>query len=142
MSRLIIQICHCSNFVPMFRQITALIFLMAFVSQTFSTPFMMLDYYANTSAYAKNCINKARPKMHCNGKCQVMKKMKEQEKKEQENAERRSSGKYEVLAAISFFPAVLTPAPIGLANATNLQQYNISLPNPSFDFFQPPRCAC
>ena len=33
--------------------------------------------------YAKNCINKARPKLHCNGKCQMMKKMRKRKKKKQ-----------------------------------------------------------
>jgi len=62
-------------FTAMFKKITATILLLAFVSQTFAGPFIMLDYFVNTAAYAKNCINKARPKMHCNGKCQAMKKI-------------------------------------------------------------------
>lgn len=49
----------------------------------------------NTGKYAKNCINKAKPKLHCNGKCQLMKKMQEEEKKDQENQERRLQNKYE-----------------------------------------------
>ena len=62
----------------------------------------MGDYYSNTAAYAKNCINKAKPQMHCNGKCQMMKKLKAQEKKDQQNPERRNS-KEDVLSSKSFF---------------------------------------
>lgn len=91
----------------MFKKITATILLLAFVSQTFAGPFVMLDYYLNTVAYAKNCINKARPQMHCNGKCQAMKKIQEEEKKEQQNAERKAEGKMQqVLSSRSFFCTV------------------------------------
>ena len=43
--------------------------------------------------------------MHCNGKCQMMKKIKEQEKKDQQNSERRS-GKEDVLSSKSFFASL------------------------------------
>jgi hypothetical protein len=95
-------------FATMFKKITATILLLAFVSQTFAGPFIMLDYFMNKAAYAKNCINKARPKMHCNGKCQAMKKIQEEEKKEQQNAERKAEGKVQVLSAKSFFCSVKT----------------------------------
>ena len=39
----------------------------------------MADYMVNLEAYKKACVNKARPMMHCNGKCQMFKKMKKQE---------------------------------------------------------------
>lgn len=45
----------------------------------------LLSYYANTKAYAEFCINKAKPGLHCNGKCQLAKKIQQEEKKEQNN---------------------------------------------------------
>lgn len=89
----------------MFRQIITAVFLLAFLSQTFYKAVIVMDYYTNTAAYAKNCENKARPKLHCNGKCQMMKKLQEEEKKEQENAERRM-GINEVISSRSFFTAI------------------------------------
>jgi hypothetical protein len=86
----------------MFRQIVTTIFLLAFVSQTFDKVLIVVDYYTNTTAYAKNCENKTRPQMHCNGKCQMMKKLKEEEKKEQSTTERRL-GLNEVVSSGSFF---------------------------------------
>jgi hypothetical protein len=77
--------------------------LSAFVVQTFSKPFIVLDYFANTRAYAKNCENKARPAMHCNGKCQMMKKLQQEEKQSKENAERKGNYKIEVLSSRSFY---------------------------------------
>ena len=52
-----------------------------------------MDYYSNTAQYAKECINKSRPKLHCNGRCAMMKKLKADEKKDQENPERKSDNK-------------------------------------------------
>ena len=92
----------------MFKQITATILLLAFVAQTFASPFIMLDYFVNTAAYAKNCINKARPKMHCNGKCQAMKKIEEQEKKDMQDSQRKAENKLPVLSSKSFFCSVKT----------------------------------
>ncbi len=58
----------------MFRKITAIISGMVFVSQTFAGTFIMLNYFLNTAAHAKNCVNKAKPKMQCNGKCLAIQK--------------------------------------------------------------------
>lgn len=79
---------------------------MAFLAQTFSKTFIVAGYYANTAAYAKNCENKAKPKMHCNGKCQVMKKLKQEENKDKQNPERKSENKNEVLSSKSFFTSL------------------------------------
>lgn len=89
----------------MFKQIIAFVFLLAFGVQTFSKAFIVFDYFANTKAYAKNCENKAKPIMHCNGKCQMMKKLKQEEKKDEQNPERKSENKNEiVLSSKSFYP--------------------------------------
>ena len=47
----------------MFKPVTASILLIAFVAQTFTGPFIMLDYFVNTAAYAENCVNKAKPNL-------------------------------------------------------------------------------
>jgi hypothetical protein len=88
------------------RQLVALFILTAFLAQTFSKTFVVMDYYANTAAFAQNCENKARPAMHCNGKCQMMKKLKQQEKKEAENAERKGSLQMEVISSKAFFASI------------------------------------
>lgn len=94
----------------MFKQVTAILLLLAFSAQTFSSPFAILDYYVNTAAYAKNCVNKAKPKIHCNGKCQVMKKLQEEEKKGQQNNEQKTVSKVQVLSSRSFFSLLIIPA--------------------------------
>ncbi len=124
-------------FAPMFKKITATILLLAFVSQTFAGPFIMLDYFMNKAAYAKNCINKARPKMHCNGKCQAMKKIQEEEKKEQQNEERKADAKTPVLSSKSFF-ATIQPATIIVLKAIAFES-EYPLTDISYDFFHPPQ---
>lgn len=90
----------------MLRPLTASLFLLAFLIQMFSGQFITLDYYLNTGAYVKNCVNKARPKMHCNGKCQAMKKIQQQESKDQQNTERKQDGSNTVLSSGSSFCTV------------------------------------
>lgn len=85
------------------RQVRALIFFLPFVVSMFSGQLISLDYAVNTAAYAKNCENKTRPYLHCNGKCQLMKKIKEQKKKEQENTNNKPKCKTIVLSSKSFF---------------------------------------
>ncbi|WP_121356755.1 hypothetical protein [Flavisolibacter nicotianae] len=87
----------------MYRQIAAILLILAFAAYSFSQAVIVLDYYANTASFAKNCENKARPMLHCNGKCQMMKKLKEQEKKEEQNPERKGGNRNEVVYAKSSF---------------------------------------
>ena len=88
----------------LYKRLISLFFLVSFLSQSFNSAFIIADYKLNTALYAKNCINKAKPKLHCNGKCQMMKKIQEEEKKDAENAERKSENKNEVvLSSKSFF---------------------------------------
>lgn len=71
-------------------KIFATIFLtFAIFIQTFSTFIIRADFYVNRSYIAKNlCINKDKPMMHCNGKCYLSKKLKQQEKQDQSPASR------------------------------------------------------
>jgi hypothetical protein len=60
----------------------AILLMLLFSVQTFSTWLWVLDYQVNKAYIAKNrCINKARPQLHCNGKCQLAKKLAEEEKR-------------------------------------------------------------
>lgn len=104
----------------MLKSLAALLLLLAFSAQTFNKALIELDYYVNTSAFAKNCENKAKPMMHCNGKCQMMKKLKEEEKKDHQNPERKMDNKNEVVWSSSSFASIelkkiQVPVP-GLAN--------------------------
>jgi hypothetical protein len=56
-------------------------FMLLMFAQTFSKWVVVMEYNLNQDFIAKNlCINKTKPKLHCNGKCQMMKKLAEEEK--------------------------------------------------------------
>jgi len=96
-----------SKLKELFRFLVSLIFLLAVLLQTFSKDFVVLDYYINTDSYAKNCVNKEKPKLQCKGKCQMMKKAKEEEKKEQDKPSGRERNKRDIfLSSKSFFPSI------------------------------------
>lgn len=90
----------------MFKQLTAAILLLAFTVSTFNKAAIVVGYFANTAAFAKNCENKAKPQLHCNGRCQMMKKLKQEEKKETRNPERSMKYQDEVLSSRSFFASL------------------------------------
>ena len=111
--------------------------MMAFMIQMFSGQFIMLDYYFNTVAYEKNCENKTRPKLHCNGQCQAMKKVRQQEKQEQENTTHKQDNINKVISAESFFGCVPVPFP-GQSIIAELQ-LNPNVTDRSFSVFHPPQ---
>jgi len=71
----------------MIRYISAILLLCAFAIQSFNGVFIVLNYYANTASYSKDCVNRFRPQLHCEGKCVMMKKMIEAEKKDQQSSQ-------------------------------------------------------
>lgn len=80
--------------------------------QTFSSFILQTGFYLNRSYIAANlCVNKDKPMMHCNGKCYLTKKIKEQEKQDRQTPVSKSE-KFDV---IPFF----VPAPIELANTSS-----------------------
>lgn len=124
----------------MFRQIAAIFLLIAFTAQVFNRTVIVLDYNINTAAFAKNCENKAKPMMHCNGKCQMMKKLKEEEKKEQQSPERKADNKNEVVSSKSFF-TTLSFQKLSLQNEFP-SYFNPSISKGiSSEFFHPPGLA-
>lgn len=69
---------------------------------------ILLDYTVNKQSYEMKCCNKSNPKMKCHGRCQMMKKLQEEEKKEQDQ-EKNSDTKTEPLSSRSFFATVHVP---------------------------------
>lgn len=98
MTQVISDILNSPIFATMFKQLAAFFLLIAFVCQTFSDGWVMVEYYTNTAAFAKNCENKVKPALNCNGKCQMMKKMQAAESKEQQMPERKMDNKIELFS--------------------------------------------
>jgi len=87
------------------------ILILLLMAQTFSKWFVVISFNLNQDYIAKNlCENRYRPVLKCNGNCVLMKKMKQEEKQEQ-NAP--GPVKLEiasiVLSSRSFFATAETP---------------------------------
>ncbi|NOU37531.1 MAG: hypothetical protein HOO89_02370 [Ferruginibacter sp.] len=97
-----------------------------------------VDYALNTNKFAKSCINKAKPKLKCNGKCQMIKKIKDQEKKEEENNQKNKENNLLVLSSKSFFYLL---EKVTFSSFSKAKFYNISSPlsDISYSFFHPPK---
>jgi hypothetical protein len=77
----------------LFRRTAAFLLLLVFFAQAFSRYLLVADYYVNTAAYIANCVNKDRPLMHCNGRCQLCKRLHQQDSNEdKQTPERKSTG--------------------------------------------------
>ena len=96
----------------MYKQLIALLFLFAFLTQMFSRAVIVCSFYANQDYIAKNlCENRKKPKSCCAGKCQLKKRLNKETNEDKQSNERKSSKENEVLYSDSFF-------------SYNLKQYN------------------
>ncbi|MCO5240583.1 MAG: hypothetical protein M9904_11065 [Chitinophagaceae bacterium] len=72
-----------------YRHCSVLLLLAALLIQSFNRMLVIGDYYINTGSYAANCENKVKVEMHCNGKCQMTKKLRQEEEKDKNNPQRK-----------------------------------------------------
>lgn len=122
----------------MWKQITAAIFLVAFLAQTFNKAVIVIDFYSNQKYIAENlCINKDKPQMHCCGKCQLCKRLKQEDNKDKQNPERRNENKNEVLSSRSFF-ATCNFSRILIADLKYTSYRNDKTVDRSIPVFHPP----
>lgn len=122
----------------MLRKFASILLLLSFLVQTFRGSFIMLEYYTNTAAFAKNCINKSKPALHCKGKCQMVKKIQEEEKKESNLPQRKSENKIEVFTAHTGLFYVEPPV-ADFTTPVMAYHKRYALKDMSFDFFHPPQ---
>ncbi|MBZ4192594.1 hypothetical protein [Niabella beijingensis] len=124
------------------QKIIAVILFLAFVGQSFSQGIFYLDYLVQKKAYMERCVNKARPKMHCDGKCQLMKKIEEQEKKERGQApELKLAAKAEVLSSRNAFLLSLEVLPQKENRQFFAADSNVPV-NYASAIFHPPSTIC
>jgi hypothetical protein len=72
--------------------------------QTLGQEVLVLDYQLNKAKItAQFCVNKARPQLHCNGKCHLAKQLRKADGGDKKApAEAQAKVKYEVLPAAAF----------------------------------------
>lgn len=89
--------------------------------QTFSKVLILVDYQANKEYIrAVLCINRDKPKLGCEGKCQLTKKLKEQEQNEKKSRDTHAAKEVQVqlfCQALFSLPAVpIAPGPAPVAS--------------------------
>src|ERR1700760_2172344 len=77
--------------------------LMTLMLQCFSKMIVVADFYANRDYIARNlCINRLRTAVHCEGRCQLDKRILA-ENKESGDTEHKADSRFEVLSSKSFY---------------------------------------
>ncbi len=107
--------------------------------QSFSKWIIVADYEFNKEYISKNlCINKEKPKLHCNGKCQLMKKLAEEEKQNSSNSNNPGKVKFQdivFLESCQVFSPAFSPLPEKkYADHLTVAKY----PSPIASIFHPP----
>lgn len=66
----------------MIKKCTVIVLFAAILAYTFSESLVYISFYANRDYIAKNlCENRDKPLLHCCGRCQLKKKLKEENQK-------------------------------------------------------------
>jgi len=117
------------------------VILLSFITllQSFSKWIIVADYEFNKEYISKNlCINKERPKLHCNGKCQLMKKLAEEEKQNSSNSNNPGKVKFQDIVFIESYKA-FSPTLCLLPEQTYSDHHSIAeYQSPVASIFHPP----
>jgi hypothetical protein len=80
----------------MLKRLISVILLVALIGSSFSRFFVYAGFELNRQYIASNlCVNKSRPWMHCNGRCFLMKKVKEAEDNEKKQERTSQQTRYQ-----------------------------------------------
>ncbi|HEX9513564.1 MAG TPA: hypothetical protein VF939_23900 [Puia sp.] len=123
----------------MLKQIPVILLFIGFLGQTFSKNLIFLNYQLNKDYIAANlCENRDKPQMKCEGRCYLCKRLKNEEKKDQENPERRAENKFESIPFQLGFALTHPASRIIIVNYPRFQEaiYNSFM----LSFFHPPQC--
>ena len=115
----------------------ALLLIAVFLMQTFNRYFIVADYYTRTKAYTSICENQNKPQVHCNGRCQLLKRLKQEDAKDRHNPNRKANQQDE-LVFIRLLSACTQS--VKLCTNTLYLRFTIFLPSVcSAGIFHPPQ---
>jgi hypothetical protein len=81
--------------------------LTALIAQSYTMYLSLIDYLFNLEAHNKKCINKAKPKLKYNGKCQMLKKAKLQTGENESSADMLKFGEPDFACSYKkYFPSL------------------------------------
>lgn len=121
----------------MFKRSLVILLLVALIGSNFAVYFVYAGFEMNKKEIAaKMCENKNRPWMHCNGKCYLMKKLKQAEEKEKKQDQENHR---------AAFPLAMPTEPFSLSllfPKNNINYVPLGIDQPiscTFSVFQPPK---
>lgn len=126
----------------MFRISLIILLITAMLTQSLSRGIIVLSYFTNKAAYERYCVNKARPQLHCDGKCQVAQKIKQEEERDQKDPLKNSRFSEVVFIDQHAFVRI---EPVFTGLATQQHRLPLSIGHTlafSRSFFHPPNAAC
>jgi len=113
--------------------------LFAILSQSLVKSIIVVHYQVNKTAITKKyCENKAKPKMHCDGKCHLKKQLQKEEKREQAPISKDAKEKFESLAANESLYVLKETPPLKI-RAHNNYSFSI-ITSHQKGLLQPPKC--
>ncbi len=119
--------------------IPSFVLIAAIMLQVLGKSIIYTNYLINKKSITQQfCVNKNKPKMHCNGKCHMMKKMQEEDKKENSPVNSLKE-KYEIQLFADFKIAVKITA---ISTIIKHQSFYSSSESAShlLSVFHPPTC--
>ena len=119
------------------RQASLILLLLAFVMQSFRQLIIVMDYYINPAEYEANCINKKKPLLKCHGKCQMVKKVNQEEQKDKDNPVRKFENSFSLYSASHNFYSFIIPLAFLHSNHSSLDCIGFPVQRNS-DIFHPP----
>jgi hypothetical protein len=120
----------------MISRLIAITLILAMISSTLSKLLIYADFKSNQKYIAAVlCENKEKPKLNCQGKCYLTKKLKEaeeKEKKQENNAQKKNSHDLFFITKISpiFFAAAKLKTQKPVAANFQLPMFDAEIPHP------------
>ncbi|WP_235324472.1 hypothetical protein [Pedobacter lusitanus] len=125
----------------MFRKAVLFFYMLITLMANCSRFFIFAGFEFNKEYIASNlCINRNRPELHCNGKCYLMKKIKQAEENEKKEAARNNLSQLEVsFCQEPFTFSFLDPSALSISDPS-FSVYAYLYTNPYIrNIFRPPR---
>lgn len=115
----------------------SILLLFSLLTANCSNLFVYLGFEVNQNYIAKElCINRDKPEMNCNGKCYLMKKLKQAEEKEQK--QERASQKVQLQDALVIQKLVCV-SPVKELKTVRAAEIPFALPRHAAAIFHPPQ---
>jgi len=122
----------------MLRSFTAIFLLLALTSSQFSRLFIYAGFELNQNYIASTlCENRNKPELHCNGKCYLMKKLKQAEEKEKKQAQEAQKKNFQDHYLIR--PIVSLTLPAYFIRKAPVAEISFKLPKNTVEILQPPQ---